>query len=38
MTLDSVDIIDKLMQLDPKMRLGAGPPGSENDYEALKKH
>jgi 3-phosphoinositide dependent protein kinase-1 len=35
---EAVDIIDKLLQLDPADRLGAGPPGSKNDYEALKLH
>ena len=33
-----VDIIDKLLQLDPRHRLGAGPSGSELDFEALKSH
>jgi hypothetical protein len=27
-----------LLHLDPSERLGAGPPGSQNDYEALKAH
>jgi hypothetical protein len=31
--MDAIDIIDKLMQLNPYQRLGAGDPGSENDYE-----
>lgn len=35
---ECVDIIDHLLQPDPKLRLGAGPPGSENDFEALKNH
>lgn len=38
LSLESVDIIDKLLQLDPKKRLGAGEPGSDNDYEKLKSH
>lgn len=33
--VEAVDIIDKLMQLVPEERLGAGEPGSENDYEHL---
>lgn len=33
-----VDIIDKLLQLDPRHRLGAGEKGTDNDYEALKRH
>ena len=33
-----VDIVDRLLRLLPEERLGAGPPGSENDYEALKNH
>ena len=36
--LDAVDLIDKLMQLNPYQRLGAGPPDSENDYNHLKAH
>lgn len=27
-----------MLQLDPSERLGAGPPGSKNDYNALKAH
>lgn len=33
-----VDLIDRLLQLNPNDRLGAGPNGSNNDYEALKSH
>ena len=33
-----VDIINKLLQLDPRHRLGAGENGTDNDYEALKRH
>lgn len=32
------DLVDKLLQLDPDSRLGAGAPGSKNDYNALKAH
>ena len=35
---EAVDLIDALLHLDPSERLGAGPPGSPNDYEALKAH
>lgn len=36
--IEAIDLIDKLMQLTPFERLGAGEPGSENDYEHLKAH
>lgn len=32
------DLVDKLLQLNPTDRLGAGAPGSSNDYRALKAH
>jgi len=32
------DLIQKLLIKDPKQRLGAGPKGSTNDYQALKSH
>lgn len=32
------DLITKLLDRDPYQRLGAGPFGSENDYNALKNH
>ena len=35
---EAKDLIDKLIKLDPKDRLGSGSKGSENDYEALKNH
>ena len=35
---DAVDIIDKLLQLDPRDRLGNGEPGSDFDWAALKAH
>ena len=35
---DAVDIIDKLLQLDPRDRLGNGEPGSDYDWAALKAH
>ena len=35
---EAVDIIDRLLHLDPAERLGAGEPGSGNDWEALKAH
>ena len=36
--LDAVDLIDKLMHLNPYQRLGAGFDNSDNDYEHLKQH
>ena len=36
--LEAIDLIDKLMQLNPHLRLGAGEPGSDHDYECLKSH
>jgi len=38
MTKDAIDLIDKLMAVDPLLRLGAGPEGSELDYNHLKAH
>ena len=38
MPVEAQDLIDRLMQLDPFQRLGAGPPGSDNQYEQLKAH
>ena len=38
LTAESVQIINSLMQVDPFQRLGAGKPGSDLDYEALKSH
>jgi hypothetical protein len=38
LSLEAVDLIDKLMQLVPEERLGAGEPGSDTDYEHLKNH
>ncbi|KRX09452.1 Protein kinase-like domain [Pseudocohnilembus persalinus] len=35
---EAVDLIQKLLNLDPKQRLGAGKQGSVNDYRALKSH
>ena len=32
------DIIDKLLQLNPVLRLGAGKPGQQNHICELKKH
>ena len=32
------DLIDKLLQVNPIKRLGAGRPGSQNDYNAILKH
>jgi len=38
MDLEIKDIIQKLLVKEPLERLGAGPKGSANDYETLKKH
>lgn len=38
LTLDAVDLIDRLMQLNPYERLGAGVSGTPNDYDSLKQH
>lgn len=35
---DAKDLIDKLLQVNPKKRLGTGRPGSQNDMSALKSH
>lgn len=35
---EAKDLISKLLTLNPRNRLGAGPPGSKNDYNALKNH
>ena len=35
---ETVDIINHLLNLEPTERLGAGPPGSDNDFRALKSH
>lgn len=35
---EAKDLIDRLLQLEPYHRLGAGRPGSDNDYTALKAH
>lgn len=32
------DLIEKLLQVEPYQRLGAGRQGSPNDYKALKSH
>lgn len=35
---DAIDLVDKLLQINPLERLGVGPKGSKNDFEALKSH
>ena len=35
---EAVDLIDRLLHLEPSERLGVGLPGSDNDFEALKSH
>jgi 3-phosphoinositide dependent protein kinase-1 len=37
-TDEAKDLLMRLLEKDPEERLGAGPYGSENDYEALKAH
>ncbi|CDW79872.1 agc pdk1 protein kinase [Stylonychia lemnae] len=34
----SQDLITKLLKKDPQQRIGAGPPGSKNDFQVLKEH
>ena len=36
--MEAVSLIDKLLQLNPLERLGAGAKGSSLDFEALKSH
>lgn len=36
--VEAIDLIDRLLQLDPFSRIGAGSPGSDNDFEKLKQH
>lgn len=38
MPLDVVDLVDKLLQLNPLERLGGGPKDSKFDFKALKSH
>ena len=35
---EAVDIIDKLLQLDPRNRLGIGKEGTELSFSKLKEH
>lgn len=35
---DALDLINKLLVLDPHKRLGAGQKGSNNDIQALRRH
>ena len=35
---DAADLIDKLLQVDPRNRLGSGPEDSFTNYQALKSH
>lgn len=35
---DAIDLVDKLLQLNPLERLGGGPPDSNLSYDALKAH
>jgi hypothetical protein len=38
MPVEAVNLIDRLMTLNPLQRLGYGAKGSDNDYDALKNH
>jgi 3-phosphoinositide dependent protein kinase-1 len=38
MPLEAKALIARLLNKDPKKRLGAGIPGSNNDFLALKSH
>lgn len=38
MDQDIKDFVQKLLKKEPRSRLGAGPKGSLNDYNALKNH
>jgi len=38
MPRDAKDLVDLLLQKEPSRRLGAGPPGSRNDFEWLRAH
>ena len=38
MPVEVVDLIDRLLCINPFERLGAGPIGSDNDFKALKSH
>jgi len=35
---DAIDLVDKLMQVNPLERLGVGPKGSKFDFDSLKSH
>jgi 3-phosphoinositide dependent protein kinase-1 len=37
-TYEAKDLLTRLLEKDPYKRLGAGPYGSDYDYEALKAH
>ena len=32
------DLVQRLLIKEPQTRLGAGPPGNRNDFQALKSH
>ncbi len=38
MSEEAKDLIDRLLQLESNERLGAGRPGTDNDFHALKWH
>jgi 3-phosphoinositide dependent protein kinase-1 len=36
--LEAIDLVERLLKLNPRERLGAGKPGSPNDLQQLVKH
>lgn len=38
MSKEAVDLVEKLLQLNPLMRLGSGPEDSDINFQALKDH
>ena len=35
---EAKDIVERILEINPLERLGAGKPGCDNDYRALMKH
>lgn len=38
MEAEAKNLIDRMLDLNPVTRIGTGPPGSPNDYRAIKNH